>query len=69
VDTLIYALRCVLDGMQREVVSFRCEIFTAHPEGDVDETDEGRHFDEWADDANKGLSGVQTEDRHGDCNC
>jgi hypothetical protein len=50
--------------MQREVVGFRFEIFIAHPEGDIDENDEGWHFDEWADDADKGLSGVRTEDSH-----
>src|SRR5258708_12996053 len=41
-------------------------VFLSKPEGDVDQGDEGGHFDKGADDTGEGFAGIDAEDADGD---
>jgi len=48
---------------------FPAEVTPSHPEGDIDQANQGWHFDEWTDDDGEGLPQVWAEvcDCDGDC--
>lgn len=37
---------------------FPAEVTPSHPEGDIDQANQGWHFDEWTDDDGEGLPRV-----------